>query len=553
MGRLLIIGLDGATFDVIEPLINEGKLPTLRRILNEGTRAILESTPFPSSAPAWTSCLTGTNPGKHGIFGFGVRDDQNNYRFQLCNSTSVKAKTLPRLLSEYAKYSVLINDPMSFPPYAINGTMISGVLTPQGESFTFPREFQQELLTAIPEYTTEVSPFNFDLKNKAGKQAFADTSLGAIKARTKAAKLLMEREKWDFFMVVFTELDRIQHHFWAEMDESHFFHPQTESSLSQTIPRTYQALDESVAILLDGLPTDAQVFVISDHGSGPYENIFFMNKFLQERGFLKLKSKDPEKIARLLSNVFRKIPGAQLAYEQLRRMKRREQPYVTPGGDSRRTRQKIDRWVIQEIVDWGQTRIFADFYGVRINMRGREPNGIVMPGRESEKVLDELTEQLLTLRFPHNGKPVFTQVKRRWEVYVGPFADKAPDLITFMDVGNPHPAYLTGTLFRDSLVTTGGHQKDGIFVAWGPGICQNHSLGRANIVDVAPTATYTVGIPLTPEMDGRVLDIFDQGLDPLRLSDRRGTSMLSQEREMTYTSEQELEIKDKLKSLGYLD
>jgi len=245
MGRILVIGLDGATFEVIEPLISEGKLPTIERLLREGTRAVLESTAFPHSAPAWTSCMTGVNPGKHGVFGFGVRDDQNNYRFQLPNSTTVRAKTLPRLLSEYGKYSVLINEPISFPPYPINGTIISGMLTPQGARFTFPPEFQQELLKGVPNYVTEVSPFDFDLENTAGKGAYAAALFDTIQARTQAAQFLMEKETWDFFMVVFTELDRVQHHFWAEMDKSHLFHHQKDSSLNRVIPRTYEALDGS--------------------------------------------------------------------------------------------------------------------------------------------------------------------------------------------------------------------------------------------------------------------------------------------------------------------
>ena len=553
MGRILVIGLDGATFEVIEPLISEGKLPTIERLLREGTRAVLESTAFPHSAPAWTSCMTGVNPGKHGVFGFGVRDNQNNYRFQLPNSTTVRAKTLPRLLSEYGKYSVLINEPISFPPYPINGTIISGMLTPQGARFTFPPEFQQELLKEVPNYVTEVSPFDFDLESTAGKRAYAEALFDTIQARTQAAQFLMEKETWDFFMVVFTELDRVQHHFWAEMDKSHLFHHQKDSSLNRVIPRTYEALDEAVRIITEARPSDAQVFVVSDHGAGPLEKIFYLNKFLEERGFLTLKTPILSGKQNPVKALIRKIPGIEAIYNRLVRLNRKRKQQSLKTSDPRHYQQKISQWVAEERVDWDRTQAFTDHYGVRINRKGREPKGIVSPGKESQKILNDLREQLLGLRFPHNGKPVITDLREGSEVYHGPFAHLAPDLITFMDVGNPHPSYFTREVFRDSLVTTGAHKRDGIFIAWGPGIRQNHSLGRAHIVDVAPTATYTVGIPLTPEMDGRVLDIFDQGLDPLRLSDRRGTSMLSQEGEMTYTPEQESEIKDKLKSLGYLD
>jgi len=553
MGRVLVIGLDGATFEVIEPLINEGKLPTIGRLLREGTRAVLESTPFPHSAPAWTSCMTGVNPGKHGVFGFGVRDDQNNYRFQLPNSTAVRAKTLPRLLSEYGKVSVLINEPISFPPYPINGTIISGMLTPQGERFTFPPEFQDELLKRVPNYVTEVSPFDFDLETITGKEAYAEALFDTIRARTRATQLLMERKAWDFFMVVFTELDRMQHHFWAEMDSSHLFHRQKDSSLNRLIPKTYEALDDAVRIITESRPSDAQVLIVSDHGAGPLEKVFYMNKFLEERGFLTLKTPVFSKKQNPVKALIRKIPGTEALYRRLVRIKRRRKQLALKTSDPRHYRQKIAQWVAEDMVDWDRTQAFTDHYGIRINKKGREPKGIVSPGEETQKVLNDLREQLLTLRFPHNGKPVLTDLREGTEVYQGPFTHRGPDLITFMDVGNPHPAYFTREVFRDSLVTTGAHTRDGIFIAWGPGIRQNESLGRANIVDIAPTASYSIGIPLTPEMDGRVLDIFERGLDPLRMSERQGTSMISQEGDMTYTPEQESEIKDKLKSLGYLD
>jgi len=553
MGRILVIGLDGATFEVIEPLISEGKLPTIGRLLREGTRAILESTAFPHSAPAWTSCMTGVNPGKHGVFGFGVRDDQNNYRFQLPNSTTVKAKTLPRLLSEYGKVSVLINEPISYPPYPINGTIISGMLTPQGERFTFPPEFQDELLKGVPNYVTEVSPFDFDLETTAGKGAYAEALFDTIRARTRAAQLLMEKKAWDFFMVVFTELDRMQHHFWAEMDRSHLFHHQRDRSLNRLIPKTYEALDEAVRIITEARPSDTQVLVVSDHGAGPLEKIFYMNKFLEERGFLTLKTPILSKKQNPVKVLIKKIPGMQAVYNRLARFNRKRKRQSIKASDPRHYRQKIAQWVAEDMVDWDHTQAFTDHYGIRINQKGREPKGIVPPGEETQKILNDLREQLLTLRFPHSGKPVVTDLREGTEVYRGSFANRGPDLITFMDVGNPHPAYFTREVFRDSLVTTGAHKKDGIFIAWGPGIRQNKSLGRAHIVDVAPTASYSIGIPLTPEMDGGVLDIFEQRLDSLKISERRGTSMLSQERETPYTAEQESEIKDQLKSLGYLD
>jgi len=157
------------------------------------------------------------------------------------------------------------------------------------------------------------------------------------------------------------------------------------------------------------------------------------------------------------------------------------------------------------------------------------------------------------VKFPHNGRPVFTDIKPVRDVYHGPFVDRAPDLITYMNVGEPHPAYNVKTLFGDSFNTTGAHKKEGIFIAWGNGIKNGECLESANIVDITPTICYTLGIPLTPEMDGKVLDIFEGGLDSCKIDKRKGTSMHKKKEQEIYKTEQETEIKGRLKDLGYMD
>jgi predicted AlkP superfamily phosphohydrolase/phosphomutase len=552
MKRILVIGLDGATFNVIEPLIQEGRLPVMKRLLREGTSAVLESTPFPHSAPAWTSCFTGVNPGKHGVFGWGVRGDQSSYRFQLSNSLLIKAKTLARLLSEYGKYSVVMNDPVSYPPYPIKGSIISGMLTPQGEGFTFPPELQQELLKAVPDYVTEVSPFDFDLDTHAGLSAYAEALFRAIRARTRAAKLLMDTKQWDFFAVVFTELDRIQHHFWGEKTATLLPLSQKDESLGWVIPRAYEILDESIRLLLEDVPKDTQLFVVSDHGFGPMESTFYMNKFLEERGFLKLRENKSLGKKSLVRTMVRRIPGTKAIYNQLTRLKQRKRLNPLKGSDPRHYRQKMEQWVSEELVEWDQTKAFTDHYGIRINMQGREPKGIVAPGQETQKLLVKIKLELLDLKFPHNGKPVFIRIEEGKNVYHGPFADRGPDLVTFMEVGNPHFSHHVKSCFGESRGTRGGHKKEGIFIGWGMDIHRGCRLRDASIMDIAPTVLYALGIPLTPEMDGVVLDLFEGGLEAEKLSQRQGCSMVKDDSQTEYTPEQEEEIKNRLKGLGYL-
>ena len=205
------------------------------------------------------------------------------------------------------------------------------------------------------------------------------------------------------------------------------------------------------------------------------------------------------------------------------------------------------------MVNWKRTRAFADQHGIRINMKGREPKGIVAHGREAESLIEELTNLLTPLKDPYDGKKVFTDVQRKETVYAGPHADKAPDLVTFMEAGTPRPSFRAREVFGALQKTTGAHRKEGIFLAWGEGIKKGKRLERASIMDITPTVCYSLGIPRTIEMDGAVLDIFENGLDPKQLSERSGTSVREQRGEIPFTSEETSEIEAKLRGLGYLD
>jgi len=552
MGKVFIVGLDGATFDVLNPLIKMGKLPNLSKMLQAGTSAILESTPFPHSAPAWASCLTGVNPGKHGVFGFGVRDEKNNYRFQLVNSTSIRAKTLPLLLTEHGKSTGLINEPLSYPPYPIHGFMVSGLMTPLTAShFTFPPELREELLQAVPDYVTEVSPDQFDLKESQGEAAYAEALLASIRARAKASRILMNQKAWDVLMIVFTELDRLQHSFWGRINNPSSSGQKEDRSLDAIVSRTYEEIDTAFGDLLEDLPAKTQVIVVSDHGFGPSERTFYMNRFLEEHGYLKIKMvrrfpslRSPQSFMRRIFQIT-KISGNHLT--------KSETAGTMNHRDPKNFKKRVEGWVLEDLVDWSRTKAFADQYGIRINMKGREPKGIIAPGKEAEALIDKLKNQLIQLKFPHNGKSVFADVQKGHSVYLGPYADRAPDLVTFTETGFPHPSYTTKDVFGKLESMKGSHRREGVFLAWGEGIRKGKRLERASIMDITPTVCYSLGIPRTIEMDGVVLDIFEDGLDPKRLLERSGTSVREKGDVIPFTPEETSEIEAKLRGLGYLD
>jgi len=535
-----VVGLDGATLDLIGPWVQQGKLPTLKKLVAEGCWGVLESTPFPHSAPAWVSCLTGVNPGKHGIFGFGVRLN-GEYECQLANTSLVNAKTVPEILTEYGQRSIVINVPITYPPPEIKGLVVTGLETPGKESsFTFPPEFKTTLAQRFPDYVIEVPHHQYNLHEAAGKARFFADSLQSIEQRKSLALALLEEEPWDFFMVVFSELDRLQHFFWGYMDPRHPFYEQAEGkTFRNVILETYQLLDDSLAEILQVLHgSDTFLFIVSDHGFGPQSEVFYLNSWLLQHGYLSLAKTERWRKAWLWQ-----WPLAQWVARTLRRVRLRRL------NSSDWHRERVRKATPVKQMDWTKTRAFGDEYGVRINLKGREPEGVVKTGTEFQNLKAELTERLLQVRFAGSGQPVFTRILSREQVYTGPMLERAPDLVTFTEVGGVPLSLYPGRIFGPSGLCSGAHRREGIFMAYGPYV-DHVELPPCSIYDLAPTVLSLLGVPRTPEMDGHVLALSNH--TPLAEEAIAGTSFKGQERRDVFSDEESQGLEERLKGLGYL-
>ena len=554
MNKVLVIGLDGATFDLIRPWVEQGKLPNLKKLITEGSSGELESTALPNSGPAWVSCLTGVNPGKHGIYGFALRDNSSSYKLGLVNSTHIHTKTIPEILSEYGKRSVLINVPVTYPPFKINGAIVSGMLTPGLKSkFTYPPCLKGELLYAIPDYVIEVPFYNFSFDNMEGKKKLFQQYMQSIEKRKEAMLYLMEKYNWDFFMVVFSELDRIQHYFWAEMDEGHPLHDKKQSSLvGDSISKIYQKLDEYIGEIINGMDENVQILVVSDHGFGPRSRIFNLNQWLFEEGFLVLKYKYSiigklKSALRTNETIFKLATKLWKFAKKLRNLRYKEE--IDPGAWRKK---KVERNTRDNMINWRKTRAFADEHGIRINLQGREPKGFVKQENECESLRKILIEKLKNLKFPCSHQNVFYKVLSKEEVYDGPFRNNVADIIPFLETGNVLATIPAESVFSNSMVTTGSHKKDGIFIACGKGIKDKNEIKHAKIIDITPTILYSLGIPLTQDMDGNVLDIFKKGFASQRNLKICGSSYRVQKGTSLHDLEERTEIESRLKALGYM-
>jgi predicted AlkP superfamily phosphohydrolase/phosphomutase len=284
--RVFVVAWDGATLDLLWPWCEEGRLPTLRRMLERGAHGRLTSTYPPLTGPAWASFMTGKSPGNHGVFEFFHRRE-DGYSQVLSGPSSIGGKSLWRLLSEAGKKVGVINVPLTYPPEEVNGFLITGLLTPHDcDDWAYPRELIEELKGNLGDYL-----LHHDEKyTKSNVDNLLAEQYRILQSRTEAALYLMRAREWDFFMVHYYGPDRMIHEFWHLMDPSHPQHdPQEYSKYGNVVLDFFQELDASLGRLLSELDEDDVFLLMSDHGMGRVTKFLNVNSWLLREGFLSVK------------------------------------------------------------------------------------------------------------------------------------------------------------------------------------------------------------------------------------------------------------------------
>lgn len=535
--KTAIIGLDGATFDIIQPLVEQGRLPVLSQLMKEGSRAPLRSTILPNSFPGWSSCTTGTSEGMHGVFSPFIKN-KSSYTVRAMSGRDIMTKPIWEMLTAQGGQSIVVNVPTTYPPEAINGKMVTGMLTPGlASEFTYPQSLKQELLAAIPDYVIEP-------ERNPDKRVRAEEFRHATLMTERAVHYLLNGGDWDFFMVVFSVLDRAQHDFWADMDSRHPRHNRSAPpQFRECIFKTYEQLDKAVGNIIDRLPADSRIFVVSDHGFCSELFEVRVNELLAHAGLLAFKSPASRR-GRARINLFKE------------KIARRLLPRSAAGNVLDRKVQYGAAFLNE--IDWTRTRaFFAQDKGVWVNLKGRESAGIVSESQFNE-VVEEARSALCALKSPEDGEPLFESVMRRDGAFSGLWSERLPDVVMVPRrdeyVYNERPGY--GEIIVPADSTTGTHSRDGIFIAWGKGIKAGASFARqVNLRDVGPTALAALGCRLTTDMDGRLLkEVFDEPSEPqregssYRLKHNEGASL-----ESVYNVGEEAELRERLRALGYIE
>jgi predicted AlkP superfamily phosphohydrolase/phosphomutase len=546
--KVICVGLDGATFDVIDPLVERGEVPCLSKLLGTGVRARLFSTVPPLSAPAWVSFMTGLNPGRHGVFHFRAME-RGSLGAGLVGSWAYRGRTIFDHACRAGLSVVAFGVPMTYPAWPVNGVMVSGFPTPDPRmTYSEPPEIGERIGSL-----TKLGP---GAAMVAGVDAQVDNFDFHERRASEAVVELLADQDPDLLCYVDSVTDWMAHKFWRYSDPTAPGYEPLTTASGTLVEHFYEQADRSLADILEVAPEDALTIVLSDHGMGRRSTRrFSTNAWLAELGLLarpaqggvraivlaaleRLRDRLPNKTA-LKQLLWKKAPSLRAL---LRRSAGALPNYAGP-------------------IDWSRTSAYRvgmhDLVeGVNVNLAGREAHGCVAAD-DYEPLRDRIIAEAVALVDPATGSKVVEAAHRREDLYSGEHAHLAPDVVL---ITNPEYEFGPGTatcVFTTVVPSrlrrsSANHRPDGILVMSGPGVREGVKLGDVSLLDVPPTILWALGLEVPEEMDGRVLtEAFDDDL-LARHPVTRGAAQSDGAWVGVYSPEEAKQLEAHLEDLGYL-
>ena len=437
--RVVFIGLDGTPYTFLSRLIEEGRAPNAARLVEQGSLLRMDSVwPWVSSV-AWSTMMTGVNPAKHNIYGFIDRDPATYKQF-IPTSRNMQATTLWEVLSDAGKRVVVVNVPVTYPPRQVNGILVSGFLSPTLDKAVYPPSFTPTLKSLG--YIVDADPW----KARESKERALEEVNTALDARIRTLYHLYDQEEWDYLHVHVMETDRLHHFLWQQMEDD-------DPAYAPAFYDFYKRIDDMLGELATRLDDSTTLMWMADHGFCTIKKEVYVNRWLMDQGWLKLRNVPP---------------------------------------DRKKGLDEIDPSSVAYSLDPGR---------VVIRVQGREKDGCVAPGAEYEMLRDEIASAALALRDPEDGAPMFQAAFKREDLYHGPYLEQAADLILA-----PHDGYdPKGPLYKETLTYKGEElvgmhtYDDAMFYVGGRSIPQT----RFSVLNVMPTILDIMGVPHPPGLDGQ--------------------------------------------------
>lgn len=554
--KAFIISLDGATFNIINPLVQQGYMPSIGVLMSKSVCAELESVVPPVTAPAWTSFMTGKHPNKHGILDFS-RFNPERYSWTINNASDIQSKTLWQILTDKRKRVVVLNLPYTYPPYEVNGVLVSGWDAPLTDApFSWPPEVSRDMLRAFPDYkenlwVSELQPLHSDTQF----DQFTRKLKTGFEQQARIAMDLLDKESWDVFLVHFQQTDWIQHKLWVYIEQG-CCEPNDHTQKIEATRDCYRQFDNLVGQLLRKVePHSPTTILLSDHGFGRLMGNINANSYLKKWGYLSVVPRAEERLHKV-KKFFResKYKAVRELYRSVATTKNRFDADGTQTHDSWADNAQSVMSSRAATWDWGRTKaalVYAYQMGfVYVNLAGRGPQGIVQPGSEYEAVVTDLTRRFKEIRHPRTGEHLLLDVVRGTNIYPAADAGVAvPDLVLAPKDGYNFSFALTEAMPQVS--EEGTHRHNGVLMIKGDAITNPGPNFQPDLIDLTPTILHLLGIPVPSDLDGRVMqellpsnwEILYEEVDNSRAFPAAGS----------YTHEEEDIVAKRLTGLGYLD
>ena len=498
--KVVVIGLDGAEWNLIQPWTEKGKLPTFKRLMQSGVWGELESTLPPVTFPAWKGYSTGKNPGKLGVY-WWVDIDFERRKFIIHDSTSFKSQEFWDFMGRKNIKVGIINMPSTFPPKRLNGFMIAGFPASDGSKFTYPLELKEKL---VRKFGYRINPRHHI--HVYEKEALDEIRELVVKRFEVAVEYISEV---DFMHLTIFYLDDVQHFFWRK---------------KKLLLEFYQAIDTRISELMDLIGDEGYVFIMSDHGFTGLSDTFYVNEWLSREGYL-VKKKTYVNVAHKFGftqdrvvNLGKKTRLFPVLLSRLPRRALMKLKKMLPLSEG-----KTQEEGVESIIDWDRSLAVALKQGpVYLNKRK-------LAGDRYKDLVEELKNELLSLIHPKTQKKIIGKVFEKKEIYSGEFTDRAPDLLVIPEKGYEVDMALSlhseegdaqdreyetmnrnrRQVFNKWIAT---HRRHGIFLAHGPDVRRGSKVEDTQIYDLAPTLLHIFNIPIPRDIDGRVLtEIFRKG------------------------------------------
>lgn len=549
--KTLLVGLDAACWEYLDPLLLDGKLPYLEGLIAKGNSGVLRSVMPPITPAAWSSLVTGVNPGKHGVFEW-VQRRPEDYRFSPVDSRQRCGTPVWSRLNAAGIRTGVVNIPLTYPVDPLEGFVLCGFSAPRGQrDLSYPAEILEEIEAKFGPYQPDVEMPAEGYWSPAAYQAERNFQARQVRIAAWLAKTCQVQ----VLIINLMLLD-------------HANHTMRDTTL---VEQAMMDADADLGLLLAEFSPD-NIMLISDHGSRRVRGVFLLQAWLAERGYLKRAPRPTTGQSQVINFLLRRSQnGANGLGDRIRRRLLRESLLRLPHSLTAAIRSKLEDSIplatLQtETLDRflpAETQVYqpgGHRGSLALNLRGREPQGIVSL-EEKDVMLAGLVEELSDIADPETGEPVFAEVHRAEEIYSGPFTSQAPDLIgdyygSRWSVVSKLPGLYPRSwrYFMLGERWFGDHSRDGIYIFAGQDFTHQTARGRASLLDIPATLLYLYGVPQPEDYDGHPLQ---ETMRPDLVATRPLRYQPGDDRQIqaggTADSQAwEAEIRDRLKALGYL-